>query len=148
MLLHLPHEGIMSPSDNMTLLENHLWCNKNFILIKSEIAELMSDNSSKVPLLCSSTGQTAGSSGQAVGGSSGNTTVTPCMGPQRPGAPSCLTSWAALCGVGEDQHHHPSGGAGYHRPADRGLRWRRGASESHLISPWSLFWLGNGILYG
>ncbi len=90
----------------------------------------MSDTSSKVALLCTSTGQTAGSYGEAMGGSPGNTPVTPCMGAQRPGAPSCLTSGAALCGVGEDQHHHPSRGAGHHRPADRGLRGRRGASEA------------------
>lgn len=49
-----------------------------------------------------------------MGGSPGNTVITPCMGAQRPGALSCLASGAALCGVGEDKHHHPSGGTGHH----------------------------------
>lgn len=49
-----------------------------------------------------------------MGGSPGNTGITPCMGAQRPGALSCLASGAALCGMGEDKHHHPSGGAGHH----------------------------------
>lgn len=90
----------------------------------------MVDTSSKVSPLCTSTGQTARSSGEAVGGSPGNTTVTPCMGSQRPGAPRRLTSGAALCGVGEGRHHHPSGGAGHHRPADGGLRGMKGASKA------------------
>lgn len=74
----------------------------------------MCGTSAKLSSLCISTGQTAASNGEVVGGSPGNTTVTPCMGAQRPGAANCLPSGAALCGVGKEQHHHPPGGAGHY----------------------------------
>ena len=89
----------------------------------------MVDTSVKVSPLCTPTGQTAGSSGEAVGGSPGNPAVAPSVGAQRPGALSRLASGAALCGVGEGRHHHPSGGAGHHRPADGGLRGEGGGRE-------------------
>lgn len=88
---------------------------------------------------CLFTGQTAGSAGQAVGGSPGYPTVSPCMGPQGPGAPCRLAPGPPLCGVGEDEHHHPSGGAGHHRPANGGLRGQKGGSSCRLVSPWSTF---------
>lgn len=99
----------------------------------------LSDVSSKVAPLCISAGQAAGFPGQAMGGCPRNSAVTPGMGPQRPGAPGRLASGAALCGVGEDQQHHPHGGAGHHRSADGGLRRKEGSSQSRLISPRSPF---------
>lgn len=77
------------------------------------------------PLCAFSAGQAAGFSGQAMGGGPRYPAVAPSVGPQRPGAPGGLAPGAALGGVGEEQHHHPHGGAGHHRPADGGLRGRR-----------------------
>lgn len=97
----------------------------------------------KVPPLCaSSAGQAAGVSGPTMGGGPRHPAVAPRLGPQGPGAPGGLAPGAALGGVGEEQHHHPHGGAGHHRPADGGLRGRKGLLRSfwkgsNLISPWS-----------
>lgn len=119
------------------------------MMIRSGIgSDLLGNNSSKVASCCLFTGQTAGSVGQAVGGSPGYPTVAPCVGPQGPGAPRRLAPGPPLCGVGEDEHHHPSGGAGYHRPANRGLRGRKGARHVAWFHLGQLFWFGNGIQHG
>lgn len=121
---------------SLSLLENHLCCEEaHFTLIKSGIAQgRSSDTRAKMSFFfCAPTGQTAGSFGEALGGSPGDPAVTPSLGAQRPGALSRLASGAALCGVGEDRHHHPSGGAGHHWPADGSLRRRRGASEAAWV---------------
>lgn len=103
----------------------------------------------KPPSPSAPTGQTAGSTGEALGGSPGDTAVTPCMGAQRPGAPSRLAFGAALSGVGEDQHLHPPGGTGHYRPPNRGLRktrrgqaqWPGFTSVTSLVSEWDPEWI-------
>lgn len=128
----------------MTLSESHFLGSKtqHIWIMSGIIWTWWGLNCSKGPSSCIFTGQTAGSSGQAMGGSPGYSAVPPRVGPQGPGAPRCLTSGPALCGVGEDGHHHPSGGPGHHRPADRGLRGRTGASHVTRFHLGQLFWFG------
>lgn len=57
-----------------------------------------------------------------MGGGPRHPSVTPRLGPQGLGAPGRFAPGAALGGVGEEQHHHPDGGPGHHRPADGGLK--------------------------